>query len=138
MPLIRRTGIMPPGGYAFRDPKTGKHFTDMLTFNDQVAAIIQHRKANVHLYTPFEFASASVAEELDAYTCQRLGFDNRYCTGGDLSQNTSDTEPRKKSEPVTGAPCPKCGSTQWTPIYCKTCSGKRITGYACSSCGTRR
>ena len=133
--LIRTNGVMPPGGYAYRDPKTGKHYVDMHTnFKTRVTEIIRDRKANPGIYPAtaiVEFDYDYVARQLSEYNCMRLGNDPRYCI--------SDTQPMPSAPEVltlTGKKC-VCGSTEWLPNYCKTCGGKRLKGYICAQCGAK-
>jgi predicted RNA-binding Zn-ribbon protein involved in translation (DUF1610 family) len=128
MSLIRRDGTIPPGGYYFQDAKTGMKFDGMsVTFNEQVGKIITHRLANPKVYPPSEpkyLTPDSVTQELDDYTCLRLGRNSSYCTGPQ-----SPTAPRVSVNRL----CPNCG-TILTPHYCATCSGNKILDYLCPKC----
>jgi hypothetical protein len=128
MSLIRRDGTIPPGGYYFQDGKTGMKFDGMaVTFNEQVGKIITHRLANPKVYPPSEpkyITTDSVTQELDDYTCLRLGRNSSYCTGPQ-----SPTAPRVSVNRL----CPDCG-TILTPHYCATCSGNKILDYLCPKC----
>lgn len=84
MPLLNRR-IFVPGGWFFYQPQTNwpadpNAFFAGMTFDQVVAEIIQHRKANprFNLTTDPE----EVAAELDLFTCFRLNFDPNYCRGG--------------------------------------------------------
>lgn len=130
--LINRNGLFPPGGWQFKDSRTGMRFTDG-DFNDVVAAIIKHRKANPRLYPPDEieaFDFASVANELDAHTCSRLKGDSRFCQSGDpIPVNTDGLELM-----LMPNSCPKCDcKTGWQNL-CRTCAGKRVVSYICENC----
>jgi hypothetical protein len=102
---------------------------------DVVAAIIKHRRANPRIYPPDEitaFDHASVANELDAATCERLNNNDRWCESG---------EP--KPVDVSGlelltmtTPCTKCGCVTGWQVICKSCSGKRRVGWYCENCKT--
>jgi hypothetical protein len=128
MSLIRRDGTVPPGGYYFQDAKTGMKFEGMsVTFNEQVVKIITHRLANPRVYPPGEpkyLTTDSVTQELDDYTCIRLGRNSSYCTGPQ-----SPTAPRMSVNRL----CPDCGNIL-TPHYCATCSGNKILDYLCPRC----
>ena len=50
----------------------------MVGFDITAAAIFQHRRGNNLKGDTVE----QVIADLEAYTCQRLGFDPRYCTDG--------------------------------------------------------
>lgn len=64
-------------------------FKGMVDFRTQVNTIAEHRRGN-----NLERASAEeVAEDLDAYTCQRLGNDSRYCKNGVKKNYSSPSSP---------------------------------------------
>lgn len=66
---------LPPGGFPYTQPETGQKFHGMVTFDMQKSAIAQHRKAN-------QLPRASVQEaafDLEEFTCNRLGYDPRFC-----------------------------------------------------------
>ena len=125
--LIRRDGDFPPSNYVFVDPRTGMKF-DGIGFDRTVQEIIKHRKSNPTIYPTAEGKWTdyeSVAIELEIYTCRRLGNNDRYC---------------KQAQPIaayaatpSSGECPDCHVTL-EPVYCATCSGKRITGYSCPNC----
>lgn len=129
MSLIRRDGPFPPGGWKFVDPRTGMKFDGMsVTFREQAKKIISHRLANPNVYLPKELqytTLANVEDELDAYTCSRLGNNSRYCISAGPRIPTPIPLPKV---------CPKC-NTAMEPILCKTCGGRRIKGYHCPKCG---
>lgn len=130
--LIRRDGEFPPGGYAFTDPKTGQSFNGMeATFDEQVGRIIRHRRGNPNVYPPgSNLDFASVANELDAHQCLRLGNNPRLCTDGSPVTHMSP------AAPLPGAPaCPACKQPM-QPRYCPTCSSRRLIGWECDKCKT--
>lgn len=132
--LKSRTATFPPSGFLFTDPKTGMKFTDG-AFGDVVLAIIKHRRANPRIYPPDEMEAldvSSVGNELDAFTCSRLKNHGHFCESGEPVPISVDglelmQMPNK---------CPKCASSNGYQILCKTCSGKRVTGYYCAECKT--
>lgn len=81
MPLISRRSF-PPNGWKFFEPRTGWNAQGGMDFSQVVDAIIKHRKANPR-FTDWALDMEDVANELDAYTCQRLNNDPNYCDGGD-------------------------------------------------------
>ena len=122
---------MPPGGYFFEDPKTGMKFEGMsVTFAEQVGNIVSHRMANPGVYPKAEpqFLNwESVANELDAYTCTRLGNHPAFCY--DPNVKTPINPPR-----IAVTACPKCGGALMDRT-CPTCAGHRVIGYTCTKCG---
>ena len=134
MRLISRTGSFPPAGYLFTDPKTGMKF-EHGDFKDIVSQIIKHRRANPRLYPPENAGDLdfnSVSNELDSYTVMRLHNDPRYCESGEpIPVSTEGLELMTMT-----APCPKCGCRMGWQILCKTCSGKKRTGFYCADCTT--
>lgn len=97
MPLKTIT-TLPPGGFPYVQPGTGMKFNGMVPFNQQVGAILGHRRGNNLPGAD----SQTVATDLDAYTCQRLGNDPRFCI--DLTQKkTSSNPPQVPDAPHAGA-----------------------------------
>lgn len=136
MRLIRRDGQIPPGGYPYQDPKTGFKFDGFQAggFGEQVLAIIWHRIANPTIYTPntIDLVPEFVANQLDEYTCLRLGNDRRFCTDEELPKPKEVT----RTEPaiVPGRNCPGCGGNLVERL-CGSCGGRKVVGYQCQACG---
>jgi len=132
--LIRTEGQMPPGGFSFHDRITGKSYNDTHTlFADRVREIIRDRLANKRLFTDANATDFNaVAKELSLQTCGRLKNSLRYCTDGTPQKPKSAVSelPVKKQTGV----CVACGSDNVEPIYCPTCTGKRIIRYKCLVC----
>lgn len=75
---LKTTKTLPPGGWIFDQLKpdgSKKHFEFMTPFSDAVRQIADYRKGNG--IAPFD--ADSVADELEAQTCQRLGGDPQWC-----------------------------------------------------------
>lgn len=127
-----RTGEFPVGGWQFTDPKTGMKFSEG-DFKDVVSQIIKHRQANRRVYPPEELVSfdfASVSNELDAFTCSRLKNNDRFCESGEpIPIDLSGLLVIEMS-----APCQKCSCKLGYEIICKSCSGRRRTGFYCKDC----
>ncbi|HEU4344047.1 MAG TPA: hypothetical protein VFU31_21030 [Candidatus Binatia bacterium] len=85
---------MPPGGFPFEQKKAdgAVHKFDGLTygFNDQCKRIRDYRIGNNLMPTDLY----AIGEELDAFTCERLGFDPRWC---ESKKNTSGWQTLKQS-----------------------------------------
>ena len=133
MRLIRRDGVIGPGGYPYTDPKTGFKFDGFSAggFGDQVLRIIQHRRTNPTFYPPWNqepFNETFVGNQLDEYQCQRLGNDKRFCVDENLP-----AVPAIKN-PVPVGKCAACGGDLIEKL-CSTCSGRRVTGRTCTKCG---
>jgi predicted RNA-binding Zn-ribbon protein involved in translation (DUF1610 family) len=106
-----------------------------VTFPEQVNKIISHRLLNPKQYPTTEpqfLDFDSVAHELDLYTCTRLGNHPTYCTDGSKNGISAAAAPRYIVQT-----CPKCQSAM-IEKYCATCSGKKVVGYKCTSCGFER
>ena len=75
---LLNTKTFPPAGFPYTQPETGQSFNGMVPFNNQVAAIVQHRRANrLTRSNPNE-----VSQDLHDYTCTRLGNNPDYCADG--------------------------------------------------------
>jgi hypothetical protein len=131
--MIRRHGDFPPNGFMFTDARSGLSFGEQGEFGSVVLAIIKHRQANPKIYPKNNLATfdyESVARELEQFTCARLNNNPRYCESGEPKPVSTDglvlmAMPRR---------CPRCGCGNGYQILCKTCAGKRVTGYYCSEC----
>ena len=133
MYLKTRSGGFLPGGYPFKDPRTAKTFNGMeADFHGQVHKILQHRLQNPRVYPPGEVGyldTNSVAAELDAYQCQRLGNDANHCSDGrPLAFDPPARERQGTKE------CPRCQNLL-IELLCPTCMSERIVGYRCAKCG---
>ena len=80
MPLKSRRAF-PPGGFKFYEPRTGWEAMGGLDFDQVVAAIIKHRQANPRFANEWALDPTDVANELDLYTCARIGNNPDYCNG---------------------------------------------------------
>lgn len=124
----------PQYGWPFTDPRTGficKGYEGTPTMH--AVKIINHRRANPHVYSKDEpqwFDTQSVVQEIyaqKAATHPHLfrGFDDAMVT----IQNVNN---RQALAPTVKC---KCGAQDFDPIFCKTCGGRKVTGYRCKSCG---
>lgn len=127
--LIRTNGEMPPGGFPFLDPITGKGYRDMeSSFDARVGQIINDRLANKRLIRKQEDLSPThVAQELSEQVCQKLNGNPRFCN------NSTKVAPTPEP-PVANKVCIHCGAAELRPIICAPCGGKK-TGYRCHKCG---
>lgn len=141
MPLIRTTGPFPPGGWPYADPRSGMRFPGMeQTFEEQVSKIIRHRLGNYgagKLYDPAKgdekhISTEEVTYELHEYTCQRLGYDPKFCYPKDHSQQVVLRD--KFFETPNNRTCPKCNNALKDKL-CPTCQGNRVIGVECPVCG---
>lgn len=80
--MLKSRTTWPPGGFRFRDAKTGLVLTGVLDFKSSVFKIIEARKANPRFGLPVDFDT--VANELDAYCCKSMKIPNdpNYCVQG--------------------------------------------------------
>lgn len=130
--LIRTNGPMPPGGFQFSDPITGKKYADLHTsFEGRVAEIIRDRNANHRLFTDDRLVSAEhVSRELSEFCCRKLKNNPMFCSNGlpQINQLAPVSAPVAKR-------CRHCGSNDLEEILCPTCSGRKVIGYKCKACG---
>lgn len=135
----------PPDGFSFSDPHTAMKFDDEhADLNTQIARVIEHRKANPGIYPTHNIAAfhpASVAQEIIVQVCSRhpqLCEDSALV--GTMKNPVISFAPAQvpivKTQRPNGQPCSKCNGDDFEPIYCKTCSGNRITGWRCKKCGS--
>jgi hypothetical protein len=132
MPQVLKPSIgWPPGGFPFKDARTGKNFEGMSADLDlQVLNVIQHRKANPSFYPSTEtsaFEPANIRQQIIDYMCLLRP---HLCGGPEID--------RTYQAPVPTDKCPKCGSDKAEPVFCRTCGGQKITGWKCVSCGAER
>lgn len=131
--LINRNGAFPPGGFKFKDPRTGLVF-EQGDFYHVVRMVIAHRSANSRIYptNEIEFLNFDmVSAEIDAATCSRIGNDPRFCESGEPLRLV----PAPDAKLVTmGKACYKCGNATGWETICPTCSGRRLNGYICEKC----
>lgn len=136
MPLtLKKASGWPPGGYPFKDPRTGKVFDGMSAdLGLQAKNVVIHRRGNPRVYPPNDtgwFDVGAIRQEIINYMCSLRP---ELCTDGvPLPLN----EPAAFAVQKPAHACPKCGSHEASPVYCKTCSGQKITGWKCV-CGTER
>jgi hypothetical protein len=121
----------PPSGWPFSDPKTGMKFNGWEgTPQMQAVKIAAHRRANPKFYPDGAGQdSNAIIQEL---------YQQKFSSAPWLFVGQPDKDPAQgQSQGATiiiGEKC-SCGSTEWIPEYCKTCSGRRVIGRKCASCG---
>jgi len=123
------------GGWGFKCPKTGMQFNGWEGNWEHIARkVIKFREDN-----PKTFASSEIG---DLNSVVQEIFKQKHSTMPWLFRGEPDQGPGAyPSQPaaqqpmiVKGEKC-ACGSTEFEAIYCPTCSGRKITGYKCRSCG---
>ncbi len=101
MPLKDRNSI-PQGGYYYHEPKLNWHTPDgKQPFNMIVGQIMKVRAQNPN--AGLNPSCEACAEALEEYTCKRLGYDARVCTGGNNAVTLAAATVRKPT------PCAGCG-----------------------------
>lgn len=122
----------PTNGFPFTEPKTGKLFDGMSAdLRLQAQNVIQHRKANPNIFPPNDlglFDQHNVERQIINQICAARP---EACYDDSLPEIM--TQPQQSIAPASKK-CFKCGSSDLEPIYCKTCSGKRILAYRCKAC----
>lgn len=128
----------PPGGWPFKDERTGFKVGEYEgTPEMQAEKVIKNRRANPHLYPAAEghwFSRDAVVQEI---------YRNKFKTHAYLFAGRPDktassvlSPPRKQIEQAASI-C-ACGANYFEPVYCPTCSGKRIKSYKCRKCGATK
>lgn len=128
---IIRFSPQPPGGFVFTDPRVpAKKFGKGGGKDDLDNEVLEWRLLNPQVYPPSEpkfLTREHVSAETHTYNCNRLGNNPKYCK--------DDNAPKVRS--IAGSTtCPACGGAL-APVYCATCSGKKIKGYTCQNCKKR-
>ena len=125
-----RTNIgMIPGGFMYQDPRTpAMKWDDTHSFlEDRVREVITFRAANPSLYPEPEWTnSLYVRAQIETYNCERLGNDGRYCI--------EDAPPAPSAPSIVAPRISPCCSVEIVPVFCPTCSGRKITHYKCPNC----
>lgn len=93
--MLKSRSMWPPGGWAFLQPETGWRAPSGLSFDQVVNAIIDHRQRNPR----FKLATdkATVANELDNYTCAILKNNSHWCATESIA-NFSKPLPVKRHQ----------------------------------------
>lgn len=98
MHVLRRTDICPPGSFPYEQTEGIQHkFEATSDIDAQAHRVADFRKANNLPRATVELA----AQDIDEYTCLRLGRMDRYCR---------DTEGKPYTPPVVRASGSSCGS----------------------------
>lgn len=98
--MLKSRRLWPPGGFSYFQPQTGWSAPPGLTFEQVVTEIIKHRKANPRFPLPTDFDT--VAEELDEYTCLRIGGDPNYVASMGTIPKGASLPPRPRAAGVAG------------------------------------
>lgn len=122
----------PQGGWGFTDPKTNRKFNGWEGTPQMIAVkVAEHRRANPSIYPNGE------GQDLNGIIQQI--YEQKMKTAPWLFVGQPDKDPAQPQTQaatvtIVGQKC-SCGATEFKPVYCATCSGRRITGYTCASCG---
>lgn len=76
--MLIKPNELPPGGFSYIQTDTGMRFDGMRSFKEVCIEIKKHRLAN----NLKRASMTEIAEDLDKYTCGRLGNDPRWCSTG--------------------------------------------------------
>lgn len=123
MPLKTRSQF-PPGGWQFFDARLKWNAPTPLasTFDQTVAQIIAIRQNNKGRHPDLSTDYNAVAEQLDKYTCTRLGNDAHWCMGIQKKTFTSKAESSMEINPKSKDP--------WSSALARLVGVKRIAGGA--------
>ncbi len=137
--LRNPNGAFPAGGYTFSDPHTAMQFPDeKIDLHNQALKVIEHRKANPHIYKPedtIKFDPGEVQKEILIQVCSRVP---AVCEDESTPGAPYPPQPQKAQLEINrqqGRVCPRCKSDEFTPIRCSSCGGNRISGWKCVGCG---
>lgn len=124
-----------PSGILFVDPRTGREFNPYERgLNETIRHIIAHRSQNKTFYP------SSDGVWLDPDSVRQEVLSVVYSKRPDLFDrlNSEQQIPIYTSQRQSPNACSSCGFEGAEPVYCPTCSGRRITGYKCTNCGKVR
>lgn len=124
------------GGWPFVDPKSGFKCNGYEgTPKMHANKIIAHRRANPTLFPPNDASLFDVNSVIQEIYQQKFQTHPQLFVGQPGYTVLKMEKPAKKNY-QPNSKCPKCNSPDFEPVYCPTCTGRRITGYKCKSCGT--
>lgn len=95
---LKTYSTLPPSGWVYEQPQTKWRLKNMGSVNDAVGEMLEHRRFN-------NLPRASRAEclqDLDDYTCQRLGGDLSWCVSGALAQKKTLSSPGESAANPAG------------------------------------
>jgi len=138
MKLTYKPGGMPPGGYPYTDPRSGKTFDgfDAGGAGDQALRIAKYRRANPHIFPEPDWIDPGfIAHQILDFQVLRLP--RRFFIEVNHVPRLPPAGSRKANPviPETGGKC-GCGG-DLMPIHCATCKGKRVVGWTCGKCGKK-
>jgi len=130
MKLFLKSGVaFAPSGMPFTDQRTGRQFDGyQLSIEVAVKEIIFHRKSNPNKYPEDEkqwFDESLVRQEFLTHI---------YSKRPDLFK-IQKTESQKQIDEARK--CFNCGSSDIGESICPTCSGRKVIGKKCNTCGSR-
>lgn len=144
IPKVPTAPFPPGGGYSYREPKTGRFFDGMLGNVDYTARqVIAYKAANPHIFTEGAGDFASTVQLIYAQKFETMPW--LFLGQPDKGQPASPLPVLQSAIPaqavtpvqIEGKKC-SCGSTEFIPVYCKTCGGNKISSYTCAKCGKAR
>ena len=125
------------GGWGFICPRTGNRFNGWEGNWEHIARkVIKFREDNPKTFTAAEVGDLnSVVQEIFKQKHATMPWLFRGEPNQDSGAYPSATQTQEQT--IHGEKC-SCGATTFKPRFCTTCSGKRIVGYTCSSCGKEK
>lgn len=123
----------PAGGWPFEDPLTKRKFNGWEGSPQMIAVkVAEHRRGNPTFYP--DGKGQDVGGIIQEIFAQKVKVAPWLFTGHPDRDVAYPSQPKGSPVTIRGEKC-SCGATEFEPVYCPTCSGRRITGYKCRSCG---
>lgn len=123
----------PRDGWPFEDPITKRKFNGWEGSPKMIAEkVAEHRRGNPKLYP--NGAGQNINEIVQEIFAQKVKVMPWLFQGYEDKLPVYPSQQPAKPVTIKGDKC-SCGATEFEAIYCPTCSGRRVTGYKCKSCG---
>lgn len=91
--MMRDRSKFPPGGWQYIHPGTGWVAPNHLSLTQLARKVVSYRQNNPQLQASTDLST--VMDEIDTYNCNRIGWDDQWCSGGE--KKTSVAPPHQRS-----------------------------------------